>query len=77
MKPSAYSRLRRLPPDTAPSSASSASTPWIAGTAAASTSAATPLARGQLVQVAEQAEAGDVGQRVGARAARGRARPRR
>ena len=41
---SACSRLRRLPPETASSPRSSASTPSIAGTAAASTSAARPLA---------------------------------
>ena len=42
----------------------SSSTPSIAGTASASISAARPLASRELVQVAEQPEAGDVGHRV-------------
>ena len=41
----------------------------MAGTALASISAARPEAKRELVDVAEQAEAGHVGQRVGARRA--------
>ena len=56
--------------DARSSPASSSSTPSIAGTAAASISAARPLAARQLVQVAEQPEAGHVGERVRAGRAR-------
>ena len=66
---STHSRLRRVPPATGGSSESSRSTtPSIAGTAPASISAPTPLACAHLVQMAEQPEAGDVGQRRGAAA---------
>ena len=48
----------------------------IAGTASASSSAPTPLAHAELVQMPKQAKAGDVGDRVSARLARLRTRRR-
>ena len=74
---SASGRLRLEPPASARSSLSRSSTPSIAGTASASISAARPEADGQLVGVAEQAEAGHVGERVRARRARLRGGARR
>ena len=72
---SASARLRREPPASARSSASSSSTPSIAGHGRGVDLRGQPARRRQLVQVAEQAEPRDVGERVRARP-RAPARPR-
>ncbi len=70
VKASASARLRREPPATARSSASSSSTPSIAGHRGGVDLRGQAARLGQLVHVAEQPEAGDVGERVRAGGAR-------